>query len=653
MSFRFRRTSVRLAVALVGAAIPLFGAGAAQAALGLSHGITSTTRPDLISASITSPNSATFCFDKPIASIADPGGFYVGGYRADKTSKSAGTSGTLPNPCVVVNIPTATADTFAQVGEGAVRAAGNVGNRADSAPLAGSNTGNGTRGLTTAPDLTGISTVAGATQQVAFQYDEAVLGSAITGNGGFHIVVSSGTPNCPAAAPACDVSSTSAAISATDPTVVIAQFPIGGSPLVTGAVRGYSLPGAVASYADGIPSTWDSAPAAGNAGLITGIPTLVSAQYSRQPATTTYPGSPAPGVPAGAACGTGAANNCVVVDYTFNDAVDINNTAASRAQYYAYLSDGSFIHPSFIAEPTGNYNAVGNYRGGTTGNVVRAYFDVPANAMDDYLVKAAVAGATTTGQLSTKNGGVPPAVIGCNGGQQGTGTTPPFCAAVNTTSQFPNTPASAPIGGNTGGKSTGYSTAPDALNATFDSQTNTASVTFDSRVFFPAAGAIGQPISTYANNFQLVGPNGDDISGATAASICSPSQPGFPCGVPTTAAADTSGPGPVTVYLQYPSPAAQVANAKGIEIRGYVGGSHPFGFAAAGGNVFNVTAGSPVGPPSAGNLQQIVGPNSVAARAHLSHLRSSNRWSHVRMTNKRLASVLKHTKHHTRSKHSR
>ena len=140
-----------------------------------------------------------------------------------------------------------TSFTYAQVGEGAVRAAGSIGNRADSVALSGTNSQNGTRGLTTAPDLTGISVVSGSPQQIAFTFDQAVNPNAIVGTAGFHFVTSSGTPNCPIINAACDVASNTAAVSSTDPKTVIAQFPVGATPLVTNAVRGYIVPGAVSS----------------------------------------------------------------------------------------------------------------------------------------------------------------------------------------------------------------------------------------------------------------------------------------------------------------------------------------------------------------------------------------------------------------------
>ena len=274
---------------------------------------TSTDRPDLISATITGGSSASFCFDKPVTSVADVGGFYLGGYDANVTAKSL--NATASGNCVNATVSTSPWFTFAQVGEGAVRTTGNFANRADSVALSGSNTGNGTRGLTVAPDLQGVSIVSGAPQQIAFTYDEPVSSSAIVGAGGFHYVTSGAIPNCPAAGNAgCDIASNTASVSATDPRTVIAQFPVGGVPIVTSAVRAYSLPGAVASATNGSPDGYDSAPAPGSAGVVTGVPTVLSAQYSRQ---------------ARAACAPVAVAACVVIDYTFNEGVSVNNTAAT------------------------------------------------------------------------------------------------------------------------------------------------------------------------------------------------------------------------------------------------------------------------------------------------------------------------------------
>src|ERR1035437_1574565 len=90
MSFCFRRASARLAVGLLAAALPLVAARAAQAALTVANRLVTTSRPDLVSASITGANSAQFCFDKTITSVSNIGGFFLGGYRADVTTSSTG-----------------------------------------------------------------------------------------------------------------------------------------------------------------------------------------------------------------------------------------------------------------------------------------------------------------------------------------------------------------------------------------------------------------------------------------------------------------------------------------------------------------------------------------------------------------------------------
>jgi hypothetical protein len=649
MSFKFRR-AVRLAAGLVAVAIPLVGASVAQAAMAGANQLVTTSRPDLVSATVTGPSSANFCFDKTITSIADVGGFYLGGYKADVTSKS--TNATTNGNCVNATVKASPSFSFAQVGEGAVRTTGNIGNRADSVALAGSNTNNGTRGRTTASDLVGISVVSSAPQQIAFTFDEPVKSSAIVGAGGFHFVTSSGQPNCPATVPGCDVPSDTATLSATDPNTVIAQFPVGGgTPLVTNAVRGYVIPGAVTSATDPTPDGWDSAANAGSSsGVITGIPTLLSANYSRQSAVAAgalFATSPS--------CGGNPAtlNDCVVVDYTFNEGVSVNQTTTGA--FYAYLSNGSYVNPAAVTEPSGTTPAPGVFTGSTT---VRAFYSVPAadaRGFDEYLVKAGVAGATSTGTggpgtpgLAGRGLGVTPFTGGCDVGQTDATN---FCAVISTTTGHPNTPASAPIGGNTGGQAAGYSTAPDAFSTQFDTLTNTVTVQLDQRTYsdFVLGNLTGPTNAAEANNFQLLDANGNAIAGGTGISRCSPSTVAFPCALPSSPGTATS-PQATTVWISYPSPAVQVGNAKGLEIRGQVGASAAFGFAAIGGDVFNqnpVTTVNPLDPNDAGNVQQILSPTAVAAGTHL---RAGKHWSRKRMTSARLHRVLRNTKHHS-SKH--
>lgn len=650
MSFPFRRASVRLALAvgLVAAALPLVAANAAQAALAGANPLTTTLRPDLRSATLTGATTAQFCFDKAIISVPDIGGFAIGGYRADSFEKS--TTATASGNCVDATFPAAdfTSYTYGQVGEGAVRAAGNNPNRADSVALAGTTTQNGTRGLTTAPDLQGISVVTVAPQELAFTFDQAVNPTAVFGNGGFHFVTSNG-PNCPPTTPACDVASQSAQLSSSDPKTVIVSFPVGGTPLVTNAVRGYIVPGAVRSAtAEGTLGTWDSAPNPGSAGVVTGVPTLLGAVNNNI-------GPVAAGAlfAASAACPTAptSANQCTVVDYTFNEGVSVNNAANTLANFYAYLSDGSFDHPVALTEPTGVAGPVaGTFHGSAT---VRAYYAV-ASHYDEYLVKAGVSGAGTTTKLGTVATAPAPFAGGCTAAQQTPVSLTDTCGVVSSTTGHPNTPGSAPIGGNTGAHSTGFTTAPDAFGTAFDTLTNTVSVTFDSRVYLEP----GQALATAANKFQLLDGNGNTIAGATTIATCSPSTVGFPgvCPLPNGTTGTAQHGGTNTVWLTYPSPAVQVGNGKSLEIQGWVGGSNVFGFAVEGGDRFGGALPLPTPAQNvllqfaADNLQQIVSPTTVAAHTHLRA--RSNRWSHKRVTKAYLQHVLAKTRHHNK-KHSK
>jgi len=632
MSYPFRRTSVRLAAGLVAAAIPLVGAGAAQAAMAGANPLTTTARPDLRSVTLTG-TGARFCFDKVITSIPNPGGFIVGGYRADIFNRSTGA--TASGMCVDAKVGATTENSFGQVAEGAVRTTGNLGNRADSTALTGSTTHNGTRGLTTAPDLTGVSVVQTGPQQIAFTYDEPVDPGAIVGAQGFHFVTSTGI----------DIPSDTASISTTDPKTVIAQFPIGGTtvtPLVTNGVRAYSVAGAVSSANDGTPGTYDSQALPGSLGLTAGRPDLVSAVYSRQAGNNSAAGGVL-GTTLGAVLGTGfggtgincgsATTSCVVVDYMFNEGVNLPlatgitqtvlNTVTSN--YYAYLSDGSFVHPAAVYEPSGPTLLGKLGIGGST--TVRAIFPT-ANRFDEYLVKAAVTGPTqglgAVPPVCALTGAVPP-VLGGGG-----------CAAVSSTTLSPNVTGSAPIGGNAGAFASAFSTAPDAFTASFDTLTNTASVLFDQRVF-----------TANKAHYVLLDGNGNAIAGASTISSCPPGTVGYPCPL----ADGGTGPGPYVVYLGYPAPAVQVGNAKALEIQGSLGtpgldfsGTVTGSFAAVGGSTFNAS-------PTGGNVQQIVSPASTAA---YTKLHAGKVKSHKRMTRAYLRHVLAkqlHKQH--KSKHHR
>ncbi len=713
MSYPFRRASVRLAAGLVAAAIPLVGAGVGQAAMAGANPLTTTSRPDLRSVTLTGASSAQFCFDKAITSVPNPGGFYLGGYRADAFlgANDAIASGSCVNATfpasVTSDVNNLEQHSFGQVAEGAVRTTGNLGNRADSTALTGSVSHNGTRGLTTAPDLTGVSVVTSGTQEIAFTYDQNVNPNAVVGNGGFHFVIASGT----------DIPSDTASVSTTDPKTVIANFPVGGgNPLVTEGVRAYSQPGAVQSQTvEHTPSTIDSQALPGSAGVTTGGPTLVSAVYSRQPGNNTSPTLNVLGLPVGQTlgkvlgtgfggtgvnCGTTGTNSCVVVDYTFNEGVNlplangftqtILNSVVNN--YYAYLSDGSFVHPAAVYEPSGTMTIGGTLAPSTVppvtpGNLgatlgiggsttVRAIYPT-ANRFDEYLVKAGVTGPTTAlGALppvcavAGQIGALLPRLIGSCAATSSTSLNPnstaaglpvvPTVPAVGTTPAIPglnrtlpilanstfrpNVTGSVPIGGNTGAFATGFSTAPDAFRVTFDTQTNTASVLFDQRVFLGGSNASAAGLTSSPSNYVLLDANGNAISSANSISGCPPSTPTCP---ENNLATGSTNPSAYTVYLGFPSPAVQVGNGAALEIKGSDGALSST-FAAVGGSVFNTgtTAGNPTS--GSGNVQQIVSPAATAARTHL---RAGKVKSHKRMTAAYLRHVLAQELHKTNKKH--
>ena len=649
MSYPFRRASARLAVGLVAAAVPLAGASVAQAAMAGANPVVTTARPDLRSVTLTGASSAQFCFDKAITSVPNIGGFYLGGYRAD--AFLASTNAVAAGNCVNASFPTSVSGntdniehhSFGQVAEGAVRTTGTLGNRADSTALTGSISNNGTRGLTTAPDLTGVSVVTSGTQQIAFTYDQNVNPNAIVGTAGFHFVTGNGTA----------VNSDTASVSTTDPKTVIAQFAVGGTPvtpLVSNAVRAYSDAGAVQSQTvEHTPSTFDSQAIPGSSGITSGIPDLVSAVYSRQPGNSTNGVALGGALPAalgavlgtgfqgtGFQCGTTGSNSCVVVDYTFNEGVNLPLAGtltqtllnAVTSHFYAYLSDGSFVHPAAVFEPSGSLTGALPFGVGLTGalpingsTTVRAIFPV-ANKFDEYLVKAGVTGP------NMGLAGTPPVCTVVGGVLANLS-----CAVVSSTTLRPNTTGSAPIGGNAGAFASGFSTAPDAFRVSFDTQTNTAQVLFDQRVFTANPG-----------NFVLLDANGNPI--ASASTVTGQANP--------DGSTDPLRLGLVTV--SFPSPAVQVGNAKALEIRGALGtiatGSAATGtFAVSGGSVFNTGTGTTgTGAAPAGdalNVQQIVSP---AATAAYTHLRAGKVKSHKRMTRTYLRFVLAKQLHKTHQK---
>ncbi|WP_320671125.1 hypothetical protein [Patulibacter defluvii] len=128
-----------------------------------------------------------------------------------------------------------------------------------------------------------------------------------------------------------------------------------------------------------------------------------------------------------------------------------------------------------------------------------------------------------------------------------------FGGALRNANNVPIFGDTAPIGGNAGASSTGWTSAPEATSATFNKSNGQVDVTLDTRLQIPSVNTAG---------FTLVDANGDTVAPA-AASVVSEGSNGAP--------------GPQTIRLQFlPN---QVAASSALEIQGWNAGgqSGPFG----------------------------------------------------------------------------
>ncbi len=262
MSLLSKRTSAPLAV-LALAALPLALPAGANASMGGALTLNSTLTPDLISATVTSASATgttvRYCFNKTIGTTPVPARFSIGQY--DQTAPATGTSASASGQCadVLFNaVSDPTQYTYAGIADNAVvnAATGTFSNR-DSGALVGSSTNNGTRGRSTAPDLTGTAR-SGST--VSYVFDEALA-------------------NVPTAAQsaqftlqdvnnATTATGTGAALSADRRTVTI-TFPVTPT-VIANAVRAtYSGAGAVTSLATGDATPASAAPMPGSTGATT------------------------------------------------------------------------------------------------------------------------------------------------------------------------------------------------------------------------------------------------------------------------------------------------------------------------------------------------------------------------------------------------
>lgn len=578
-------------VSLVAMAVPLIVTGSAQAALAGANPLTTTSRPDLVSATITGASTAQFCFDKALFQVPSQSSLSLGGYRSDNflTSVNPTILDTKNNKCVDATFPTSINDTgdlpqftFGQAAEGAAliqSGTATLGNRADSVALTGSNTNNGTAGHTTAPDLTGVQVDNVNTgNTLDFIYDQNVQITSLDSTK-FTGYRQDGTPFGP-------VSGVVAGGNVVKVTFAGSLTSGTGSPPVIGV----SEAGAVASQNSGTTgrsvSTDDAAAVANSAGATTTLPDLQSATLAtngtfvdyqfdkplaQQPLNNTFPSGP-PAPTSGARAPTALGN------------------------FEVYASDSQFDNPSCVESQT-------SFQVTTTApvpacaanpqlpnNVVRAFYSPTLGGLNsqnfyEYYVKAAV----TPGAVQT------PALRGNGYGE-------------------------APVGDNQGAKAQGFTTGPDAFRVTLNSTTNTAAVLFDQRVF----GAT-------PSSFVLLDANGTPVPGGVGQQAGPPASPG------TT-------PSPYVITVSFSGVA--VASARALEIKGPL--PTPSGSAAAlTGLQIGVTP-PPTVPPDDVNVQQIVQPTGSAA-ANIHFVRVAVKKAHK--TPKKHSRTKHHSKKHHGNKH--
>ncbi len=439
MRERSRSARFGLLIAVAAVAVPLLAAGSAQAAMAGASPGTTTLRPDLRSANITSFDSSTgattiqVCFDKQIASVPTASQIFVGGYSsfftlipADSATRDA--NGTCANATWSTTDIDATQRTFVQVGNpglagvGGPCAVANVANGycnlPDSVALGGSSTHNGTRGFSIAPDLTGI-TINQATLTVNYVMDQevAVAGSSAacwtttTQDGVVH--PSSGVP---------------------------ANVTFSGNVV---AVK-FTAPGALGSPG---PPPNPVVRANMDPGCVQGRPD----------ATTTNPGRESATAPGTGGLGNNPdliavtlASDQSFADFTFDENVALGPNANNPGDFVITTSDDPVVSCSSAAALTAA-NIVG-------ANTVRVPLTPGCQNLGEYLVNGYVNNAVVTG--------------------------------INAPAGRNNPEAGLPTGGNSGAFANGFTTGPDAFSTAFNTSTGVVSISLDQRFGAFATGSI-------------------------------------------------------------------------------------------------------------------------------------------------------------------
>ncbi len=430
-SIHKRAPVARIVVGLV-ALVSLLAVSSAQGSMGTSKTLLPTNRPALTSVTISGPN-VNYCFATPAGQAitgTGPGGAYsvsdfsLGGYAYDTSENPfGGTVVQLNNSCVQATFPDGELAKYSYGGVAANAVNANIGgsfqgNLRDSLPLIGSDSHNGTRGLTTGPDLQ-TAIVDGANSRISYVFDEDVSGSApLFGPGGpfpfsFHFLNQAGgifTPDF---------------ILNISGNIVTAQFAAG---VVSNATVAYvDLDGAQSNTL---------APTTGNVPLSVKVPGSLGNTNN-------------PNLVSAALVGTGTNQ----VDFVYDTNVVIGSSDCDGRDGDGDINPNgpdAFVGSGCFQVYTSDSQEIDGIDGVVLadGKTVRVTFPAGTGQVTELLVAASAAEdavVTPSGSVGSSQGGVP-------------------------------------IGGNAGAFSTGYVTGPDAQSVTIDGSSGAATVTFDQRV---------------------------------------------------------------------------------------------------------------------------------------------------------------------------
>jgi hypothetical protein len=525
---------LRAAVCAAALAVPLFAVASAQAALtGASPSVT-TARPDLRSATVTGVGTINLCFDRAVAQTSPVFSnkyydevFAVGygsGYNSYENNGSDVTHYLYPDgvqyeasspQCIQLSFDTdGGALDLNQYTAVAIapdvldQATSGDPNLEDSITLSSSTSHAGTRGLTTGPDLIGSvpnspaattdSSGTGTTYNITYTFDQAIDPNTVNG-AGFWFEDAAGS----------FCYSTSAAVvynSAGLATDVVASFDSAKYGSATGDVQP-----AKACYAG--PNTGNaryvgvegaavySAPGYGDSGSYSSDPNQLQGQDA--------PGSFGTAV-ASLTPGSGSASTALMSDhYQVSFQFDHRITPYSARYYYAVLSDGTVLRADGLRAGNNPDQAIADfshaqemYWSKTDNDYVGTGYYVDLADMSEYAVQAIVepfaAYGSDVGYYCKYDGDYYD--LGCY-----------------------NTPGSAPIGGNPGSLSRGYTTGADVYSNSIVQVGGNylLKMYVDQRVLRFENGSSGTA--------ELLDANGDEIpSGAVTVSAGFPSQPENP-----------------------------------------------------------------------------------------------------------------------------